>query len=157
VRTTVTAARSFSSQPTFLPLIYPVTSLDVKGKWLADQDLMVYSTDSSIAGQSYTENSLNVDPSTGQLQQLGKLANTAGLGPDLALPASYKTQALTKLAENHVSGQTSEIGEVTRWPAGSRERSSITPWPAGVRHRGRPVVVPDEKTGTATASSPRTR
>jgi transglutaminase-like putative cysteine protease len=123
VRTTVTAARSFSSQPTFLPLIYPVTSLDVKGKWLADQDLMVYSTDSSIAGQSYTENSLNVDPSTGQLQQLGKLANTAGLGPDLALPASYKTQALTKLAENHVSGQTSEIGEVNAlasWLSGTQ-------------------------------------
>jgi transglutaminase-like putative cysteine protease len=131
VRTTVTAARSFptdSSQPTFLPLVYPATQLDVKGKWLADPDLMVYSSDSSIAGQSYTENSLNVDPSTAQLQQLGKLANTAGLGPDLALPASYKTPALEKLAERYVSGQSSEIGEINalaNWLSGSQFSYSL--------------------------------
>ncbi len=115
VQTTVTATRSFSSdsgQPTFLPLVYPVTSLEVKGKWQADQDLMVYSNDSAGDGQSYTEDSLDVDPSLATLQQLGKLANTAGLAPYLALPASYKTQALTKLAQSHISGQTSEIGEV---------------------------------------------
>jgi transglutaminase-like putative cysteine protease len=132
VRTTVTADRSFSSdsgQPTFLPLVYPATSVDVKGKWLADPDLMVYSNDSSVAsGQSYTEDSLDIDPSMAQLQQLGKLAAPADLGTDLALPASYKTQALTQLAESHVAGQTTEIGEVNalaNWLSGPQFNYSL--------------------------------
>ena len=115
LKTTVTISKSFStdsSQPTFLPLVYPATQLDVKGRWLADSDLMVYSAGSSIAGQSYTEDSLDVDPSTAQLQRLGKLTNTAGLSADLALPASYKTAALENLARTYANHQTTEIGEV---------------------------------------------
>jgi transglutaminase-like putative cysteine protease len=115
VKTTVTMTKGFSGpngQPTFLPLVYPPIQLDVKGKWLADPDLMVYSGDNSIAGQSYTETSLNVDPSTAQLQLLGKLTNTAGLTADLQLPASYKTPALENLAKTYANGEKTEIGEV---------------------------------------------
>jgi transglutaminase-like putative cysteine protease len=115
VKTTVTMTKGFSGpngQPTFLPLVYPPIQLDVKGKWLADPDLMVYSGDNSIAGQSYTETSLNVDPSTAQLQRLGKLTNTAGLTADLQLPASYKTPALENLAKTYANGEKTEIGEV---------------------------------------------
>jgi transglutaminase-like putative cysteine protease len=115
VKTTVTMTKGFSGpngQPTFLPLVYPPIQLDVKGKWLADPDLMVYSGDNSIAGQSYTETSLNVDPSTAQLQRLGKLTNTAGLAADLQLPASYKTPALENLAKTYANGEKTEIGEM---------------------------------------------
>jgi transglutaminase-like putative cysteine protease len=115
VRTVVTASKNFStvgSQPTFLPLVYPATQVHTPGKWLADLDLMVYSTNSSIADQSYSEVSLDVDPTTEQLAQLGKPANSANPAPDLQLPSSYETSALKKLAQEHAGGQDTEIGEV---------------------------------------------
>jgi TgpA N-terminal domain/Transglutaminase-like superfamily len=131
VTTTVTAAQGFTAgtQPTFLPLVYPVTNVAVQGKWMADPELMVYSSDGSIAGQSYTEDSLDVDPTMTQLQQLGKLAATPGLRADLALPPSYETSALEKLAEKYVSGQTTEIGEVNAlasWLSGTQFSYSLT-------------------------------
>jgi len=115
VGTTITASKNFStvsSQPTFLPLIYPATQVVAPGTWLADLDLMVYSAHSSIAGQSYSEVSLDVDPTTQQLAQLGKLASPPDLTPDLQLPSSYQTPALKKLAQQHAGGQDTEIGEV---------------------------------------------
>jgi transglutaminase-like putative cysteine protease len=115
VQTVVTASKNFStvgSQPAFLPLVYPATQVHTPGKWLADLDLMVYSTNSSIADQSYSEVSLDVDPTTEQLAQLGKLAVSANLTPDLQLPSSYQTPALKKLAQEHADGQDTEIGEV---------------------------------------------
>ena len=115
VKTVVTAGKNFStvgSQPTFLPLVYPATQVDVPGTWLADLDLMVYSTHSSIADQSYSEVSLDVDPTTEQLAQLGKLASPPNLAPDLQLPSSYQTPALKQLAQEHAGGQDTEIGEV---------------------------------------------
>ena len=115
VKTVVTASKNLStvgSQPAFLPLIYPATQVHTPGRWLADLDLMVYSTNSSIADQSYSEVSLDVDPTTEQLAQLGKPANSANLAPDLQLPSSYETPALKKLAQEHADGQDTEIGEV---------------------------------------------
>jgi transglutaminase-like putative cysteine protease len=115
VKTVVTASKNFTtvgSQPTFLPLAYPATQFYAPGTWLADSDLMVYSTNSSIADQSYTEVSLDVDPTTAQLAQLGKPANPPSLAPDLQLPSSYQTSALKKLAQKYSAGQDTEIGEV---------------------------------------------
>ena len=66
VRTTVTVGNDFrspASQPTFLPLPYPAIQVTAPGKWLADPDLMVYSTSDSIAGRSYSVASVMVDPS----------------------------------------------------------------------------------------------
>jgi transglutaminase-like putative cysteine protease len=115
VKTVVTASKGFttvSSQPTFLPLAYPATQFHAPGSWLADSDLMVYSTHSSIAGQSYSEVSLDVDPTMQQLAQLGKPASPPSLAPDLQLPSSYQTPALKELAHKYAGGQASEIGEV---------------------------------------------
>jgi transglutaminase-like putative cysteine protease len=115
VRTVVTASKNLvtaGSQPTFLPLVYPATQFYAPGDWLADSDLMVYSTKSSIADQSYSEVSLDVDPTTAQLAQLGKPANPPSLAPDLQLPSSYQTPALKKLAQQYSGGQDTEIGKV---------------------------------------------
>ena len=115
VKTVVTASKGFStvgSQPTFLPLAYPATQFHGPGSWLADTDLMVYSPHSSIAGQSYSEVSLDVDPTTQQLAQLGKPASPPSLAPYLQLPSSYQTSALKKLAQKYAGGQDTEIGEV---------------------------------------------
>ncbi len=124
--TTVTLAANLpaaSSQPAFLPLMYPATAIQVKGRWLADQDLMVYSSGGASTGQSYTERSLNVDPSAAQLKQLGTLDPAPGLAPDLALPGSYKTPALERLAKKYAGGQKTEIGEMNAladWLSGSQ-------------------------------------
>jgi len=115
VGTPITASKNFStvgSQPVFLPLVYPATQVEAPGTWLADLDLMVYSAHSSIANQSYSEVSLDVDPTTQQLAQLGKPTSPPNLAPDLQLPSSYQTPALKKLAQQHAGGQDTEIGEV---------------------------------------------
>jgi len=115
VRTRVTVGRDFrspSSQPTFLPLPYPAIQVTAPGKWLVDPDRMVYSPSDSIAGQSYSVASVVVDPSQAQLQAVPGLVRTAGLAPDLQLPAAYRTSALKKLADGNSAGQTTEFGKV---------------------------------------------
>ena len=115
VRTTVTVGNDFRSpaqQPTFLPLPYPAIQVTAPGKWLADPDLMVYSTTDSIAGRSYSVASVMVDPSQAQLQTVPGLARTAGLVPDLGLPTAYQASALKRLAEANSAGQTTEFGKV---------------------------------------------
>ncbi len=122
----VTASRNFpagGSQPTFVPLAYPPIRFDAPGNWLADPDLMVYSAGSSLAGHTYYETSLYVDPPAGQLADLGKPANPANLAPDLQLPSSYKTADLLKLATEHAGSQGTEIGEMdglANWLSGSQ-------------------------------------
>ena len=126
VSTVIAASKNFpaaGAQPTFLPLVYPATAFDAPGKWLADPDLMVYSAGSSVAGQSYHETSLYVDPTTTQLEGLGVPSNTPNLSPDLQLPSSYKTAALLQLARAHAGNQSTEIGEVdglANWLSGSQ-------------------------------------
>jgi transglutaminase-like putative cysteine protease len=115
VRTTVTVGKDFRSppsQPTFLPLPYPAIQVTAPGKWLADPDLMVYSTSDSIASQSYSVASVVVDPSQAQLQAVPGLARTAALNPDLQLPPAYRTSALKKLAASNSAGQRTEFGKV---------------------------------------------
>jgi len=115
VRTSVTVGkdlRASSSQPTFLPLPYPAIQVSAPGKWLADPDLMVYSTSDSIAEQSYTVTSALVDPSRAQLASVPAVVPTASLAPDLRLPDAYRTTALKRLAERNTAGQTVEFGKV---------------------------------------------
>ena len=135
VSTTVTAARNFASsgsQPTFLPLPYPAIQVYAPGKWLADPDLMVYSTSDSIAGRTYSVASVFVDPTQGQLEAVPGLVNTTILAPDLQLPSSYRTPALTKLADSYTAGQTSEFGKVdalANWLSGGQFSYSLTATP----------------------------
>jgi transglutaminase-like putative cysteine protease len=115
VETTVTVSRDFpgpGAEPAFLPLPYPATGVDAPGKWLADPDLMVYSTSNSIAGRTYSIKSLVVDPSQAQLGAVPRLTNPADLAPDLGLPPSYETKALKNLAETIVGAHSTEFGEV---------------------------------------------
>jgi hypothetical protein len=115
VKTTVTVASDFGGpgpEPAFLPVPYPAIEVKAPGKWLADTDLMVYSTSSSIAGQTYSVENLAVDPSQAQLEAVPSLTMTADLAPDFELPASYQTKTLKDLAERHAGGQSTEFGAV---------------------------------------------
>jgi transglutaminase-like putative cysteine protease len=115
VKTTVAVSRDFpgpGAEPAFLPLPYPATAVDVPGKWLADPDLMMYSTSNSVAGQTYSIESLAVDPSQAQLEGVPKLTGTADLAPYLKLPPSYETAALKNLAEKVAGAQTTEFAQV---------------------------------------------
>ena len=132
VTTEVTASRDFpgpGSQPTFLPLPYPAIHVDAPGKWLADPDLMVYSTTDSIAGRSYSVASVAVDPSQAQLEAVPGPVKTAALAPDLQLPPSYRTQALKNVAATYTAGQTTELGKVdalANWLSGGQFSYNLT-------------------------------
>jgi transglutaminase-like putative cysteine protease len=131
VTTTVSVSRDFpspGSQPTFLPLPYPAIQVDAPGKWLADPDLMVYSTSDSIAGRSYSVASVMVDPSQAQLDAVPGLAKTADLERDLQLPASYRSAALRRLADSATAGQVTEFGKVdalANWLSGTQFTYSL--------------------------------
>jgi transglutaminase-like putative cysteine protease len=131
--TTVNASRDFpgpGSQPTFLPLPYPAIHVYALGKWLADPDLMVYSTSDSIAGQSYSVASVAVDPNQTQLESVPALVKTEFPAADLQLPSSYRTPALKNLADTYTAGQTSEFGKVdalATWLSGGQYNLTVTP------------------------------
>jgi transglutaminase-like putative cysteine protease len=115
VKTSVTVTKDFpdpGSQPTFLPLPYPATQVEAPGRWLADPDLMVYSSVSAIGGQTYSVASYAVDPSLTQLDKAPALKITPSLVPDLQLPPSYQTSALKQLAKKKTSGAKTELGKV---------------------------------------------
>jgi transglutaminase-like putative cysteine protease len=135
VATTVSADRNFASpgsQPTFLPLPYPAIQVYAPGRWLADPDLMVYSTSESIAGRTYSVASVLVDPSQEQLGAVPGLVKTALLAPDLQLPPAYRTLALTKLAQTNTAGQTGEFGKVdalASWLSGGQFSYNLSATP----------------------------
>jgi TgpA N-terminal domain/Transglutaminase-like superfamily/Domain of unknown function (DUF4129) len=115
VNTTISVTKDFPApggQPTFLPLPYPAVRVSAPGRWLADPDLMVYSTVSAIGGQTYAAQSLAVDPSEAQLEKAPGLTGLASLEADRQLPSSYQTPALKQLALQHVSGDTTELAKV---------------------------------------------
>ena len=126
VTTTATVSQDFpslGSQPTFLPLPYPAIHVYAPGKWVADPDLMVYSTSDSIAGRSYSVVSVAVDPNQAQLESVPGLVKTAILTPDLQLPSSYREAALKNVAASYTAGQASEFGKVdalANWLSGGQ-------------------------------------
>ena len=135
VDTTVTVSGHFpgpGTEPVFLPLPYPPTSISVPGTWVADPELMVYSTKSPVAGRKYTVSSLTVDPSQAQLSGVPALGKLGGLASYVDLPSSYKTQALKQLASQHVAGQVTEFGKVdalASWLSGSEFTYSLSAAP----------------------------
>ena len=132
VTTTATVSQDFpspGSQPTFLPLPYPAIHIYAPGKWVADPDLMVYSTSDSIAGRSYSVVSVAVDPNQAQLESVPGLVKTAILTPDLQLPSSYRGAALKNVADSYTAGQTSEFGKVdalANWLSGGQFSYNLT-------------------------------
>jgi len=135
VTTQVTVSRDFPGpgrQPTFLPLPYPAIAVHAPGKWLADPDLMVYSTGDSIAGQTYSVASVVVDPTPAQLSVVPGLVPTSVLAPDLRLPTSYRTTALKRLAASATAGQATEYGKVNAlaaWLSGTQFTYSLAARP----------------------------
>ena len=75
---------------------------------MVDPDFMVYSDGGSLANQAYTVTSLAVDPTA---TELGAAPPAPTCRPDLQLPASYRTPALTRLARQITAGQTTEYGK----------------------------------------------
>jgi transglutaminase-like putative cysteine protease len=113
VTTTVTTTSDFpAAQPGFFPLPYPAIRVTAPDRLLVDPDLMIYSTTRSLPNQTYTAVSEAVNPSQAQLEGVPPLSGVPGLAPDLQLPASYRTAALEKVAQNQTAGQTTEYGKV---------------------------------------------
>ena len=146
--TTVTVNQDFpspGSQPTFLPLPYPAIHVSAPGKWLADPDLMVYSTTSTIAGRSYSVASVEVDPSQAQLESVPRLVKTALLAADLQLASSYRVQALTKLADLYTAGPDQRIrqgGHAGELALGRAVQ--LQPHRGAVEQPGEPAELPDQ-------------
>jgi len=102
-----------TSSLTFLPMPYPPAQVAVSapGLWLTDPELMVFSNGGSIAGRSYTVDSLVVDPSAADLKE-APAPPLASLRPDLALPTSYQLASLKQLAEQVTAGKKTEYDKV---------------------------------------------
>ena len=148
VTTTATVSQDFpspGSQPTFLPLPYPAIHVYAPGKWVADPDLMVYSTSDSIAGRSYSVVSVAVDPNQAQLESVPGLVKTAILAPDLQLPSSYRDGGAEERG-GQLHGRTDQrirqggrAGELALGRA-----VQLQPHRGAVEQRGEPAELPDQ-------------
>jgi transglutaminase-like putative cysteine protease len=100
-----------SKVPSFLAVPYPVTQVSTPpGIWLVDPELMVFSQYPAADVQTYTATSVDVDPTAAQLRAAPR--PPSGLSADLQLPASYRTAALKRIADQVTAGQTTEFDKV---------------------------------------------
>jgi len=100
-----------SKLPSFLAVPYPVTQVSTPpGVWLVDPELMVFSQYPGANVQTYTATSVDVDPTAAQLKAAPR--PPSGLSADLQLPASYRTAALKRIADQVTAGQTTEFDKV---------------------------------------------
>jgi len=110
-----------SKVPSFLAVPYPATQVSTPpGVWLVDPELMVFSQYPGANVGTYSATSVDVDPTAAQLRAAAR--PPSGLSADLELPASYKTAALKRIAEQETAGQTTEFGKVdalASWLSGS--------------------------------------
>ena len=147
VKTTVTVSRDFpgpgrAGLPAAALSGHQVTA---PGKWLADPELMVYSTSDPIAGRSYTVASLAVDPSQAQLSSLPALPRRPA-SHRAAAAVAYQTQALKQLADaqharpDHRVRQGGRAGELA-----IRPRVQLQPLHGPSRQRLRPAELPDQE------------
>ncbi len=114
-------ALSSRSERTFLPILYPPTSVVTPpGAWLTDPDEMVFSQAGSAAAGSYTANGEIVDPTWEQLAA-APAPPRQQLQADLDLPQSYQVPALTQIADTITKGEKTEYAKVdalARWLSG---------------------------------------
>jgi hypothetical protein len=100
----------------FLPVPYPPARVVTPpGDWRSDSQLLVFSPANSIPVQTYQAASYQVIPSAAQLNAAAAPSASlaaATLAADVALPSSYKTRALTQIADQITRGQTTEYGKV---------------------------------------------
>ena len=125
VTTTVTTvargALTSSSAPTFLPVPYPATRVNVAGTWLTDPDFMVFSAANSADVESYQVTSYAVDPTPEELERAAP-PPLSSLTGDLQLPSAYRTPALEHIADLMTAGDHTEYEKVRAladWLSGS--------------------------------------
>jgi transglutaminase-like putative cysteine protease len=125
VTTTVTTvaqgALNSPGTPTFLPVPYPPTKVDISGVWLVGSELMVYSAANDAGVGSYRVTSLAVDPTAAQLNAAPP-PPLAYLAADLQLPSSYRIPALEHIAESITAGAHTEFAKalaLEEWLSGS--------------------------------------
>jgi transglutaminase-like putative cysteine protease len=127
VTTTVTTvaqgALNSPGTPTFLPMPYPPTKVDLSGAWLVGPELMVYSAANDADVGSYRVTSLAVDPTAAQLNAAPP-PPLASLAADLQLPSSYRIPALEHIAESitadaHAHTEFAKALALQEWLSGS--------------------------------------
>ncbi|MGH3257683.1 MAG: DUF3488 and transglutaminase-like domain-containing protein [Streptosporangiaceae bacterium] len=125
VTTTVTSvtrgALTSSSAPTFLPVPYPATRVNVAGTWLTDPEVMVFSASNAADVESYQVTSYAVDPTPEELETAPPPPVSSMTG-DLQLPSAYRTPALEHIADLMTAGDHTEYEKVRAladWLSGS--------------------------------------
>ncbi len=115
VTTTVTTvargALTSSSAPTFLPVPYPASRVNVAGTWLTDGDFMVFSAANDADVESYQVTSYAVDPTPAELEAAAP-PPLASLTAELQLPYAYRTPALLHIADLMTAGDHTEYEKV---------------------------------------------
>ena len=118
--TTITLAKGLSSSlqtASFLPLPYPVRTVNVPGDWRVDPRTLTLFSGQDLSGLRYSLTSREVDPSENQLQHDAGPMPASITSNYLSVPQVYR-RALTTLAERITRGQTSSYGEAValqRW------------------------------------------
>jgi transglutaminase-like putative cysteine protease len=121
VRTVARGVLTSTGAPTFLPVPYPATKVNVAGTWLTDPDFMVFSASNSVAVDSYQVTSYAVDPTPQELETAAP-PPLSSLTGDLQLPSAYRTPALEHLAAVMTAGDHTEYEKVRAlagWLSGS--------------------------------------
>jgi transglutaminase-like putative cysteine protease len=122
-------ALSSRSERTFLPILYPPTSVQTpSGTWLTDPDEMVFSQAGSATVSSYTANGEIVDP-TAQELAAAPAPPSQQLQADLDLPQSYQVAALRQVADTITKGKKTEYAKVealASWLSGPQFTYSST-------------------------------
>jgi transglutaminase-like putative cysteine protease len=115
VTTTVTTvargALTSSSAPTFLPVPYPASRVNVAGTWLTDPDFMVFSAANDADVESYQVTSYAVDPTPAELEAAAP-PPLSSLTAELQLPYAYRTPALLHIADLMTAGDHTEYEKV---------------------------------------------
>src|SRR5579862_1589690 len=122
VTSVTTGALTSSSAPTFLPVPYPASRVDVSGAWLTDPNFMVFSAADAANVASYRVTSYAVDPTAQELEAATPPALSAPLTADLQLPAVYRTPALEHIAESITAGdhtQYERVKALADWLSGN--------------------------------------
>jgi hypothetical protein len=106
--------------PTFLAMPYPAAKVaSPPGYWLSDPELMVYSKDNAAPVKTYQAISYAVTPSKQNLINAAPIS--ANLSADLALPASYRNNALQQIAERETENATTnyqKVADLAAWLSG---------------------------------------
>jgi transglutaminase-like putative cysteine protease len=125
VTTTVVAvtrgALTSGSAPTFLPVPYPASRVNVAGTWLTDPESMVFSAANDADVESYQVTSYAVDPTPAELEAAPP-PQLSSLTGDLQLPSAYRTPALERIADLNTAGDHTEYEKVRAladWLSGS--------------------------------------